>query len=67
MRGMYGTLVSLCNAKPASTHVHAEVQQFAVWEKGAKDESGFVGYCYLDLFPRGTALSRVCGLCSHYN
>ena len=27
---------------------------FAVWEKDAKDESGFVGYCYLDLFPRGT-------------
>jgi len=31
---------------------HPEVQQFAVWEKDAKDESGFVGYCYLDLFPR---------------
>ncbi|KAG9310224.1 hypothetical protein JVU11DRAFT_9870 [Chiua virens] len=31
---------------------HPEVQQFAVWEKGAKGESGFVGYCYLDLFPR---------------
>ncbi|KAF8558611.1 zincin [Imleria badia] len=31
---------------------HPEVQQFAVWEQGAKDESGFVGYCYLDLFPR---------------
>ena len=32
---------------------HPEVQQFAVWENNAKDESGFVGYCYLDLFPRG--------------
>ncbi|KAG6866294.1 hypothetical protein C0991_006390 [Blastosporella zonata] len=31
---------------------HPEVQQFAVWEKDAKDESGFIGYCYLDLFPR---------------
>ena len=30
----------------------SEVQAFAVWEKDAKDESGFVGYCYLDLFPR---------------
>lgn len=30
------------------------MQQFAVWEKDAKDESGFVGFCYLDLFPRGT-------------
>lgn len=32
---------------------HPEVQQFSVWEKDAKDESGFLGYCYLDLFPRG--------------
>jgi metallopeptidase MepB len=31
---------------------HPEVQQFSVWEKDAKDESGFLGYCYLDLFPR---------------
>ncbi|KAF9223776.1 zincin [Gyrodon lividus] len=31
---------------------HSEVQQFAVWEKDAKGESDFVGYCYLDLFPR---------------
>ncbi len=31
---------------------HPEVQQFAVWAKDAKDESGFIGYCYLDLFPR---------------
>jgi len=31
---------------------HPEVQQFAVWEKDAIDESSFVGYCYLDLFPR---------------
>lgn len=31
-----------------------EVQQFAVWQKDAKDETDFVGYCYLDLFPRGT-------------
>lgn len=30
-----------------------EVQSFEVWEKDAKDESDFVGYCYLDLFPRG--------------
>ncbi|KAF8415788.1 hypothetical protein L210DRAFT_3584623 [Boletus edulis BED1] len=27
---------------------HPEVQQFAVSEKDVKDESGFVGYCYLD-------------------
>ncbi len=29
-----------------------DVQAFAVWNKDATDESGFVGYCYLDLFPR---------------
>lgn len=37
---------------------HPEVQQFAVWEKDAKDESGFIGYCYLDLFPRAAKYSH---------
>ena len=32
---------------------HPDVQMFAVWAADAKDESDFVGYCYLDLFPRG--------------
>ncbi|KDR70896.1 hypothetical protein GALMADRAFT_254514 [Galerina marginata CBS 339.88] len=31
---------------------HPDVQAFAVWEKDAENESGFIGYCYLDLFPR---------------
>ncbi|KAI9509217.1 Metalloprotease [Russula earlei] len=31
---------------------HPDAQMFAVWAADAKDESGFVGYCYLDLFPR---------------
>ena len=30
-----------------------DVQAFSVWEKDCKDSSDFVGYCYLDLFPRG--------------
>lgn len=30
-----------------------DVQQFSVWDKDAKDQSGFLGYCYLDLYPRG--------------
>jgi hypothetical protein len=34
----------------------SDVQQFAVWEHDSKDESGFVGYCYLDLFPRGALI-----------
>jgi metallopeptidase MepB len=32
---------------------HPDAQMFAVWAADAKDESDFVGYCYLDLFPRG--------------
>jgi Zn-dependent oligopeptidase len=31
---------------------HEDVQAFAVWDKDAKDGEGFVGWCYLDLFPR---------------
>ena len=31
-----------------------EAELFSVWEADAKDESGFIGYCHLDLFPRGT-------------
>jgi len=37
---------------------HPEVQQFSVWESDAKDESGFVGFCYLDLFPRASKYSH---------
>ncbi|KAH7927637.1 zincin [Leucogyrophana mollusca] len=37
---------------------HPEVQKFAVWEANAKDESDFVGYCYLDLFPRAAKYSH---------
>ncbi|KAJ8519018.1 hypothetical protein ONZ45_g3985 [Pleurotus djamor] len=37
---------------------HTDVQHFAVWQKDAKDESGFVGYCYLDLFPREAKYSH---------
>ncbi|KAH9948304.1 Metalloprotease [Amylocystis lapponica] len=37
---------------------HPDVQQFAAWEKDVKDESGFVGYCYLDLFPRASKYSH---------
>ncbi|KAF8422359.1 hypothetical protein L210DRAFT_3571412, partial [Boletus edulis BED1] len=33
-----------------------DAQQFCGLGDDAKDESGFIGYCYLDLFPRGKAL-----------
>ncbi|KAF8809568.1 metallopeptidase MepB [Phlegmacium glaucopus] len=48
---------------------HPEVQAFAVWEKDAKDASGFVGYCYLDLFPRAAKYSHaaVWGLLAGYD
>src|ERR1700675_3878487 len=38
---------------PNLADVSSEVQQYAVWEQDSKDETGFVGYCYFDLFPRG--------------
>lgn len=37
---------------------HADVQQFTVWETDAMNESSFVGYCYLDLFPRSAKYSH---------
>ncbi|KAJ7935586.1 metallopeptidase MepB [Mycena leptocephala] len=37
---------------------HPDVQQFSVWEKDSTDASGFIGYCYLDLFPRESKYSH---------
>ncbi|KAI0004463.1 Metalloprotease [Russula compacta] len=37
---------------------HQDVQMFAVWAADAADESDFVGYCYLDLFPRASKYSH---------
>lgn len=31
---------------------HPDVKQYAAWELDAKDESGFLGYLHLDLYPR---------------
>ena len=50
---IYQNLLGVRFEKIQSSVWHPDVQQFSVWEKDAKDESGFVGYCYLDLFPRG--------------
>jgi metallopeptidase MepB len=53
---IYQTLFSISfhEVKDSQTW-HPDVQLFAVWAKDAKDNSGynFIGYCYLDLFPRG--------------
>ena len=35
-----------------------DVQQFAVWEKNAKSPDDFLGFCYLDLFPRESKYSH---------
>lgn len=37
---------------------HSDVQAYALWDKDARDETRFVGYCYLDLFPRGESLPK---------
>jgi len=29
-----------------------DVQKYSVWKKDAKTSEDFIGYCYLDLFPR---------------
>jgi Zn-dependent oligopeptidase len=36
-----------------SCFYYSEVQQFAVWNANAKTKEDFLGWAYLDLFPRG--------------
>ncbi|CAE6414068.1 unnamed protein product [Rhizoctonia solani] len=37
---------------------HPEVQQFAVWNANAKSQDDFLGWAYLDLFPRDSKYSH---------
>ena len=39
---------------PVAVVVPLPELQFSVWDNNSKDENGFLGYCYLDLFPHGT-------------
>ncbi|KAG8962498.1 hypothetical protein FRC03_004183 [Tulasnella sp. 419] len=56
---IYQDLLSVNFAEVKNPDVwHPDVQLFEVWEKDAKDESGFLGYCYLDLFPRESKYSH---------
>ncbi|KAK7048309.1 metallopeptidase MepB [Favolaschia claudopus] len=55
---IYQKMLSVRFEKMDGTVWHPEIQQFSVWEKDATDESGFVGYCYLDLFPRESKYSH---------
>ncbi|KAG6917455.1 hypothetical protein DXG01_002432 [Tephrocybe rancida] len=66
---IYQNLLGVRFEEIQGTTWHPEVQQFAVWEKNAKDESGFIGYCYLDLFPRASKYSHaaVWGLLPGYD
>ena len=43
---------------------HPDVQLFAVWAADAKDESDFMGYCYLDLYQRGMSITLCLGFFS---
>ncbi|KAJ7212164.1 metallopeptidase MepB [Mycena pura] len=55
---IYQNLLGVRFETITGTTWHPDVQQFSVWEKDATDESGFLGYCYLDLFPRESKYSH---------
>ena len=52
----YISLISRMNL--TGKHHTTDVQLYSVWEKGATDASGFLGYTYLDLYPRGRHVQR---------
>ena len=61
--GMYPRVRARSHAKRSCT----DVKGYSVWKADAKDESGFVGYTYLDLYPRGRSpLLRGMRACSNH-
>jgi len=55
---IYQNLLGVRFEEIKGTTWHPEVQQFSVWEQNSTDESGFIGYCYLDLYPRSGKYSH---------
>ncbi|KAF7314194.1 Metallopeptidase MepB [Mycena kentingensis (nom. inval.)] len=49
---IYQTMLGVRFEEVKGSTWHPDVQQYAIWEKDATDASGFLGYTYLDLFPR---------------
>lgn len=48
-----GVLVNVRERSHTTKLLYADVKAYSVWKAGTKDETGFVGYTYLDLYPRG--------------
>ncbi|KAF7792617.1 hypothetical protein EIP86_003714 [Pleurotus ostreatoroseus] len=49
---MYQKLLAVKFVENPGTTWHPDVKQYAVWENDAQDAAGFLGHCYLDIYPR---------------
>ncbi|KIP08915.1 hypothetical protein PHLGIDRAFT_18769 [Phlebiopsis gigantea 11061_1 CR5-6] len=49
---IYQNLLGVEFVDVEGTTWHPDVKTYAVWDKDAKDETNFLGYLYLDLYPR---------------
>lgn len=58
---IYQNLFEVEFVKVEDTLWHKDVQQYAMWRKDAKDEQGFLGWCYIDIYARpGKNTSAAC-------
>jgi len=55
---IYQDLLSIKFVEIKGENWHPEVQKYSVWKKDAKSSEDFIGYCYLDLFPRTAKYSH---------